>query len=178
MMAQCWRRSRRCTLPGLAMIVFAALCAPAGSFEMMLTTEEVGRLLQVVEKQGTRVHIPRAEVSVLQLQTVQTSPDVKQVAFLDGEGIKHGFAPLSDNSGYFLFRKEASAGHTVFYVDSKLHLVRAARSFVNQQLLALPEEEAKKQLGEEFESWSRVLSPNGPAMSSPLHLPATGAAMH
>jgi hypothetical protein len=149
--------------PGV-LLAGALLCAPAWPAGQTLTLDELARLLKVIDKQGSRVMIPQAVATVLQLQPAQRSPDIKEAAYLDDEGLKHGFGPLNDGSGYFMFSGSASQGQTVYVVDPSLHLVRAARNLiVNGPLLPLPEAEAQRDLDDEFHRWSKVLSPAGPS---------------
>jgi hypothetical protein len=126
----------------------------------------LGRLLKVVDKRGTRVAIPRAVASILQLKTGQHTPDIKEAAYLDEDGRRHGFGPLNDGSGFFMFSSGAALGQIVYVVDSDLHLVHAARSLLkNGPLIALPDVEGQRELEEEFRHWSKVLSPSGPAVA-------------
>ena len=149
---------------GLA-LACALLCAAAWAVGHGLTREELGRLLKVIDTRGTRTTIPEPVASALQLQPAQYTPDIKQAAFRDEQGNKHGFAPLGDGSGYFMFSDGGSLGHTVYVVDPDLHLVHAARSLVRGgPLLALPEAAARRDLDEELTRWSKVLSPGGPAV--------------
>ena len=156
----------------VALVAMACLWVPAQALEQAFPPLQLEGLLKVVDRQGTRTTLPPAVVSLLQLQPAQTTPDIKLVAFIDKEGVKHGFAPLNGATGYFMFRKEVDRGHSVYYVDPKMHLVRAAHSFVNQQMIALPEAEASNELKKEIESWVAVLSAPAPgAVHSPFELP-------
>jgi len=149
---------------GLA-LACALLCAPAWPVGHGLTREELGRLLKVVDTRGSRTSLPQTVASVLQLKPAQYTPDIKQAAYVDEQGNRHGFAPLSDGSGYFMFSFGTALGHTVYVVDPELHLVHAARSLVKGgPLLALPEAEARQELDEELTRWSKLLSPGGPAV--------------
>ena len=140
----------------------ALLCGPAYSIEHGLTQEQLGRLLKVVDQRGSRTTIPPAVASVLQLQPAQYTPDIKQATYLDEPGNRHGFAPLNDGSGFFMFSSGPSFGQIVYRVDPDLHLVRAARSLLkNGPLLALPDAEAQRELDDELRQWSKLLSPNG-----------------
>jgi hypothetical protein len=167
---------------GLLLATCGLLCRPAWAVGYSLTQEELGRLLKVVDKRGTRVAIPRPVASILQLKTGQHTPDIKEAAYLDEDGVRHGFGPLNDGSGFFMFSAGAALGQTVYVVDPDLHLVHAARSLLkNGPLLALPDAEAQRELDEEFHRWSKVLSPAGPVVKPlpfPLqqNQPATGAA--
>jgi hypothetical protein len=159
---------------GLMLLACALLCRPAWSVGSILTQDELGRLLKVVDKSGSRTAIPPSVASVLQLQPGQYTPDIKEIAFLDSEGNRHGFAPLSDSSGYFMVYSGASLGQIVYLVDSNMRLVKAARSLVlNGPLIALAPTEAQRELDEEFGRWSKVLSPNGPSARSPFKKPGT-----
>ncbi len=149
---------------GVVVWAYALLCTPAWPFGPTLTHEQLERLLKVVDKRGSRATIPRNVASILELQPGQFTPDVKEAAYVDDDGNRHGFAPLNDGSGYFMFRSGAALGQSVYRVDSALHLVRAARSLLrNGPLISLPDAEARKELDDEFEHWSKVLSPAGPA---------------
>jgi hypothetical protein len=150
----------------------ALLCGPAYCIEHGLTQEQLERLLKVVDQRGSRTPLPHAVASVLQLQPNQHTPDIKQVAYVDEQGVRHGFAPLKDGSGFFMFSSGASFGQIVYWVDPDLHLVRAARSLMrNGPLLALPDAEARRELDDEFLQWSKLLSPNG-AVVRPKPVPA------
>jgi hypothetical protein len=170
------RRRLAALAPELLLIAGSLLCLPASAAETpppastretTLTREELARLLIVVQKQGSPEEIPPSVASMLDLQPNQVTPTVRQVAFLDENGIKHGFGPLNDHSGFFMFRSGAAQGQSVYHVDSKLQLVRAARSFLRQQLMVLPDVEAQKELDEEFGHWSKVLSPGGRIVQPP-----------
>jgi len=151
---------------GLLLSACALLCAPAWPLGPTLTYEQLQRLQKVIDKQGSRAAIPHDVATVLQLYPNQIAPDIKQAAYLDEDGNRHGFGPLNDGSGFFMFRSGASVGNSVYRVDSTLHLVRAARSLMKSgPLLSLPEAEAQKELDEEFARWSKLLSPNGPVVT-------------
>jgi hypothetical protein len=155
------------------LLVGALLCGPAWALAHGLTPEELGRLLKVIDKQGSHAVLPRDVVAVLQLTAAQLGPDLKEAAWQDEEGIKHGFAPLNDGSGYFMFTSRPTQGQTVYVVDTDQHLVHAARTLLKgAPMIALPEQEAQRELEEEFRKWSKVLSPEGPSMAPkplPLH---------
>lgn len=157
--------ARRAAWAGPGLVLFAAsLCGPAWALGQTLTLEELARLLKVVDERGSHITIPQQVATVLQLQPAQYSPDIKEAAYLDEAGLKHGFGLLNERSGYFMFRSGASQGQTVYVVDQSLHLVRAARSLiVNGPLIPLPEAEAQQELEDEFHHWSKVLSPGGPS---------------
>jgi hypothetical protein len=158
----------------LLLSVCALLCAPANSATHGLTQDELERLLKVVDNRGSRTTIPPAVASVLELKPSQHTPDIKQIAYLDEQGGRHGFAPLKGGSGFFMFSSGASFGQIVYWVDPDLHLVRAARSLMkNGPLIVLPDAEARRELDDEFRQWSKLLSPNG-AVVRPKPVPAPG----
>ena len=167
---------------GLLLATCGLLYRPAWAVEYSLTHEQLERLLKVVDQRGTHVALPPAVAAILQLKAAQLTPDIKEAAYLDDDGNKHGFARLSDGSGFFMFSSGASSGQVVYVVDPDLHLVHAARSLIkNGPLLVLPVTEARHELDEEFRRWSKVLSPGGPVVKPlpfPLqqNQPATGAA--
>jgi hypothetical protein len=165
MMAGIGRRSR--WRAALGRVVATALwCGPAWALAHGLTHEELGRLVKVVDKQGSHAVLPRDVVSILQLKPAQPAPDIKEAAWQDEEGTKHGFAPLNDGSGYFIFSSHPSQGQTVYVVDSELRLLRAARTLLKgAPMIALPQAEAQRELDEEFRRWSKVLSPEGPTVA-------------
>jgi hypothetical protein len=155
------------------LLVIGLSCAPAWVFAFGLTHDELVRLAKVVDKQGSHITLPRDVASVLQLKPEQFSPDLKDAAWQDEQGNKHGFAPLNDGSGFFLFTSEPAQGQTVYVVDTDLHLLHAGRTLLSgAPMIALPEPEAQRELDEEFQRWSRILSPAGPSMALkpiPLH---------
>jgi hypothetical protein len=153
---------------GLVSIVCALMCPPAWPAGPILTHEQLERLLKVVESKGTHTKVPPAVASMLHFEPKQLTPDIKEAAFLDDDGVKHGFAPLNDGSGFFMFRSTPSFGHSVYHVNSKLQLVRAARGVLKQPLKVLSDEEGEKELSEEYVRWSKALSPNGPVEQSPF----------
>jgi hypothetical protein len=165
---------------GLAMLLAAALASglPARSEQPPLSALDLAGLLKVVESRGGRVTIPPPVQSSLGLTPAQASPGIKQAAYMDEQGTRHGFAPLNDRSGYFMFRLGKTSGQTVFHVDPQLHLVRAASSFRgNDDLIGLPEQQAQRELGEEFAGWSRILAPGAAlAPATPPASPRAGAA--
>jgi hypothetical protein len=162
---------RRLPAVGALLIACALLSEPARSVDITLTQEQLQRLLKVVDDKGSRAAIPGPVAAILQLYPKQLAPDVKLVAYQDEDGNKHGFAPLNDSSGYFMFRSGASFGQVVYRLDSNMRLVRAARSLLkNGALLPLPQAEAQKELDDEFVHWAKVLSPNAPTVE-PLDFP-------
>jgi hypothetical protein len=160
------------------LVASALLCGPAWALAHGLTGEELGRLVKVVDKQGSHAVLPRDVISILQLKPSQLAPDLKQAAWQDEEGNKHGFAPLNDGSGYFMFSSSPAQGQTVYVVDPDLRLVHAARTLVKgAPMIALPEAEAQQELDEEFRVWSKVLSPAGAsAPQKPFSLPGVPGA--
>ncbi|HEX4599546.1 MAG TPA: hypothetical protein VH278_17285 [Burkholderiaceae bacterium] len=153
----------------------ALLCGPAWALAHGLTPEELGRLVKVVGKHGSRAVLPRDVISILQLKPAQLAPDVKEATWQDEDGTKHGFAPLNDGSGYFMFTGRPTQGQTVYVVDTDLHLVHAARTLVKgAPMIALPEAEAQQELDEEFSRWSKMLSPAGPSMAPKKPLSGPG----
>jgi len=165
-------RARRTAARALALVACAALwlalSTPAGSEEFPLTRAQFGRLMTVVDKRGTRTTLPPSVATMLGLNDSQYKPDIKQAAYLDAQGGRHGFAPFNDRTGFFMFRTGPSTGQTVFHVGVRFDLVKAARSFKkNEDLIALPEDEAQKELGEEFARWARVLTPEPAAIAPP-----------
>jgi hypothetical protein len=139
-----------------------------------LSPEQLKQLLKVDDNKGSRIPLPDPVKATLALTTEQVKDGVKQVMFEDSSGVRHGFAQLSDHSGYFMVRREANSDHTVFHVDDKLKLVKAARNFAaGERLIALPPEEAERQLQEEFAQWSKVLVPAPAKASAPASAPAT-----
>jgi len=165
------RLSGRLAAVGLLLATCGLLCRPASAVEYRLTQEQLQRLLKVVDQRGTRVGIPPAVAAILQLKAAQHAPDMKEAAYLDDDGNRHGFARLNDGSGFFMFSSGPASGQVVYVVDPDLHLVHAARSLQkNGQLLALPNAEAQLELDAEFRRWSKVLSPGGPVVK-PLPFP-------
>jgi hypothetical protein len=163
------QRPWRAALEGL--VAAALLCVPAWAFSYTLTHEELSRLVKVVDKHGSYTKLPKDVASVLQLKPEQFSPDIKEAAWLDEQGVKHGFAPLKDGSGFFMFTSHPSQGQTVYVVDQVLRLVHAARTLLKgAQMIELPQIEAQRELDEEFRKWSKVLSPEGPSAPKPLDL--------
>lgn len=159
-------RSARGAALLLGLLILAT--APRAA-DITLTHDQLQRLVRVVEQRGSRALIPAGVAALLGLAPKQVAPDIKQAAYQDAEGNRHGFGPLNDGSGYFMFRSGTAFGQSVFRVDAQLRLVRAARTLrSNGPLIELPPTEARKELDDEFARWSRVLSPNGMA---PLPFP-------
>jgi len=144
----------------------ALVCGPACVFAFSLTHEQLGRLLKAIDKHGSHTPLPRDVASVLQLKPSQFAPDIKEAAWQDENGDKHGFAPLNDGSGFFMFTSHPSQGQTVYVLDPDLHLLHAARTLLKgAPMIALPDNEAQRELEEELRRWSKVLSPEGPSMA-------------
>ncbi len=160
----------------MAAAVPSAHCAqgPAG-----LTPEQLLRLERVVAARGTQIPVPAPVAAVLKLEAAQIAPSIRQVTFQDDEGVKHGFAPLHDASGFFLFRRSQTDGLTVFRLGRELQLLGAAHNFQGDRFLELTPGQAQIQSQAELASWSRVLTPRGASMP-PAVPPAdrAGAAVH
>jgi hypothetical protein len=174
MMRSTGRRAQRRAALG-QLLASVLLCGPAWALGHGLTNDELGRLVQVVDKHGSHATLPRDVISILELKPSQVAPDIKEAAWQDEEGTKHGFGPLSDGSGFFMFSSHPSQGQTVYFVDPELHLVHAARTLLKGgPMLELPNAEAQRELDEEFSRWSKVLSPEGPvAAPRPFSLKGT-----
>lgn len=140
-----------------------------------LSSDQLQQLLRVDDRMGTHITLPDPVQSTLALGPAQVKDGLKQVMFEDATGVRHGFAPLADRSGYFMVRRETGTRHTVFHVDDKLKLVKAARNFTNgERLIELPGPEAERELKDEFAQWSKVLMP-GKAAATPAGPAATAA---
>jgi hypothetical protein len=111
---------------------------------------------------------------VLRLSPAQVAPAVRQVSFQGDDGVKHGFARLNNESGYFFFRK-APTGLSAYHVDTALKLVAGAHNFAAERFIALPEKAAQDELNAEMIAWSRVLSPRAVSMPAPGTRPRTPA---
>ena len=138
-----------------------------------LTDEQLGRLRKVALDKGTSIPLPPVLTAVLRLSPAQVGPAVRQVTFQGDDGVKHGFARLNDESGYFFFR-HSPAGTWAFHADKDLKLVVAAHNFSAQQFIALPETSGREELAAEMVAWSRVLSPRGVSLPPPGARPPTG----
>jgi len=158
---------------GLAISSWLSFAGPARALGVALTQAQLAQLVKVTDREGTFTRLPPTVTSALELQARQVEPAIKEVAYVDEAGVRHGFAALNDSSGYFLFHRDASNALSLFHVDSQLKLVRAAHSFVNDRLVSLPESDAVHELSEEFASWSKVLKPAGPTALRPQG-PAAG----
>jgi hypothetical protein len=151
----------------------SASTAPGAPAEMSaapvarLTVEQLMRLKKVIQDKGTSIPVPAPVVQLLGLSAQQVVPVVRQASFQEDGGVKHGFALLNDGAGYFLFRRTADKGLTVFRVDGDFRLIAAGHNFVGDRFLALDDAQARSQLQEEIVAWSRVLSPRGAAMPLP-----------
>jgi hypothetical protein len=159
------------------LIATAVLWAPARADELPLTRPQFGRLMTVLDQRGTRSKVPASVAAVLGLKDSQFSPDIKLAARQDAQGAKHGFGPFNDHTGFFMFRAGPSSGQTVFHVDVRFNLVKAARSFkMNDDLIVLPEDEAQRELREEFAGWAKVLTPGPTAFEAAPTAPAQAGA--
>jgi hypothetical protein len=142
---------------------------PAGAQVLTLerlTDEQLGRLQKVALEKGSTIPLPAALVAVLRFSPAQVAPLVRQVSFQGDDGVKHGFAKLNDDSGYFLFRR-APGGLSAFHVDKAFKLLAAAHDFAGDRFIALAEKEGLDALNGEVVAWSRVLSPRGVSMPAP-----------
>jgi len=139
-----------------------------------LTQEQLTRLLKVVETKGTSVPIPPLVAAVLKLTGKQHVPSVKQVTIETADGVKHGFAPLNDKSGFIFFRRQPPSGQVVYRVGPDLHLIEAATSVEANRINTLSGEEGNKGLADELSRWSDVLSPTAPAPAAPASKAAPG----
>lgn len=154
----------------LAVTAAASLWLGAASAQSLaldtLSDEQLGRLRKVALDKGTSIPVPPALTAALRFSPEQVAPAVRQVSFQGDDGVKHGFARLNDESGYFLFRR-APAGIWAFHVGKDLKLVVAAHNFSAQAFIALPEAAGREELAAELNAWSRVLSPHGISLVPP-----------
>jgi len=157
-------------------LLAGALLAPAWARaeELKLTQEQLTRLLKVVDTKGTSVPIPPLVAASLKLTGKQHVPTVKQIAFETPDGVKHGFAPLNDKSGFIFFRRQPPSGQVVYRVGPDLHLIQAASSVESNRMNALSSEEGNKGLEDELSRWSDVLSPKS-ALPPPATAPQSRA---
>jgi len=135
-----------------------------------LTKEQVERLERVVQHQGSDIAVPPPVATVLHFTPRQIAPTVRQATFLDDNKSKHGFAMFNDGSGYFLFRRSAQDGLSVFHVDHDFHLLQAAHNFQTDRFIEMTPTRAQDELNAEVVAWSHVLSPRG--VNLPLPVPA------
>ncbi len=172
-------RRTRARPRALALAAAAALWLAAASAQTpkldTLTDEQLVRLRKVALDKGTSVPLPPALTAVLRLSAAQVGPAVRQVTFQGDDGVKHGFARLNDDSGYFFFRRSPN-GVWVFHADKSLSLVIAAHTFSAQQFIALPEGSGHDELAAEMMAWSRVLSPRGVSLPPPGARPPSDSA--
>ena len=133
----------------------------------LLTEEQMRRLEKVIGEQGSSVSLPPSLTSALLLSTPQVAPTVRQAAFEDAGGPRHGFALLNDGSGYFLFARGTDRSVSGFHVDRAFHLVAAASSGADGRFLRLAGAAAQDQLGAEIRAWSLALSPRGVTLPPP-----------
>lgn len=122
-----------------------------------ITDEQLARLRNIAIDKGSTMPVPAPIATVLRLSSGQVAPAVRQVSFQGDDGVKHGFAHLNDDSGYFFFRRSPT-GLWAFHTDRDLKLVIGAHNFSAQQFIALPEPSGREELAAELSAWSRVLS--------------------
>lgn len=132
-----------------------------------LTDEQLQRLRKVANDQGTSIALPPAVVAILRLSPGAVAPLVRQVSFQREDGVKHGFARLNDDSGFFLFRKSGPQDLSVFRLDAAQKLVGAAHTFQGERLITLPPGAAQAAVDAELAAWSSVLSPRGVSLPRP-----------
>ena len=161
-------RRRRVLLGAAFVLLCVASGIAAGQIIKLekLTDEQLGRLQKIALEKGSSIPVPAALVGALRLSPAQSAPVVRQVSFQADDGVKHGFARLNDETGYFLFRKSPT-GLSAFHVDKDFQPVAAAHDFAGDRFIALPEKEARDELNGEIVAWSRVLSPRGVSMPAP-----------
>jgi hypothetical protein len=141
----------------------ASPTAAAGANEpapRALSAEQVTRLELVVVREGSSVPVPQAIAQVVHFTPAQVAPVVRQVSFLDADGVKHGFAFLNDHSGYFLFRRHGDQDLSVYHLDLSFHIVGAAHNFQGSRFMELPENEANNGLVGEILAWNHVMTPS------------------
>ncbi len=141
-----------------------------------LSVEQLTRLELVVVRQGTSVPVPQPIAQAAHFTPTQVAPVVRQVSFLDDDGVKHGFAFLNDHSGYFLFRRHGDQDLSVYHVDLSFHIVGAAHNFQGSRFMELPEHEATDGLGGEILAWNRVMTPRATGAKEAAGAPASAAA--
>ena len=165
-------RSNRAWLRALAAAALALTwLASAGALAQnlkleRLTDEQLGRLRKVALDKGSTIPVPSVLVGVLRLSPAQIAPAVRQVSFQGEDGVKHGFARLNDDTGYFFFRR-SPAGLWAFHADKELKLTAGARNFSAAQFIALPQKDGQEEFAAEMVAWSRVLSPRGVSLPPP-----------
>ena len=150
-------RAARCALL-LAGCLAAGLCAAQDLKAEKLTDEQLLRLRKVALAQGSSIPVPPPLVDALHFTPAQIRPSVRQVSFQGDDGVKHGFARLNDDSGYFLFHRSPD-GLSAYHVDKDFHLVGAAHNFGGDRFMALPPKAAQDEVLGEVAAWSRVLAP-------------------
>jgi hypothetical protein len=160
------------TGPAQAAVHAAAPAAPqagpgqAGPGTGRLSPEELARLLKVLEEKGSDIVVPPPISVALGLTQKQDGPTLKQVAFAEDSGVRHGFAQLNDKSGYFLFKRDQFGHVTVFNVRTDFNIVHAASNFRGETFVQIPSAAARKDLQDELKQWAAVLSPPRPAATA------------
>jgi len=166
------RTGRYPGLLGLACLACVALAAPTGAAEPTATPTTAGadeqvslspsqliQLLKVVNARGTPIKLPPQVASMLRLEPTAVD-NLQQVMYEDADGTRHGFAVLSDHTGYFMVRHKPGADHILFHVDTGMKLVKAAGSLTRVEgLIELPPQQAQHALDEEIVKWAQVLTP-------------------
>jgi len=169
--------SRALAVAALATLWFAAAGAAAQILKLdRLTDEQLGRLRKVALEKGSTIPIPAVLAGVLHLTPAQIAPAVRQATFQSDDGVKHGFAHLNDDTGYFFFRRSAE-GLWAFHADKALKLELGARNFSAGQFIALPAKDGEEEFAAEMNAWSRVLSPRGVSLPTPDPRRAPGTAV-
>jgi len=140
-----------------------------------LTPSELDRLEKITLEKGSSVPLPENLVRALKMTPRQVAPTVRQSSFVENDdfrkgGARHGFALFNDGSGFFLFRRDAKDGVSVFHIDRRFRLVAAAHEFEGERYLEMTDVAALKALQGEVEAWAHVLSPRGPVL--PAAVPA------
>jgi hypothetical protein len=163
------KRFARCVL-FVAGWLAADVCAAQIIKLEKLSDEQLVRLQKVALAQGSSIAVPPPLVGVLHFTPAQIAPALRQVSFQLEDGVKHGFAHLNDDTGYFLFRRSPD-GLSAYHVDKDFHLVDAAHNFGSDRFVALPAKEAQDEINGEVLAWSQVLAPKTVPVPPPL-LPA------
>jgi len=170
-------RARALAAAVLALFWLASAGAAAQTLKLeRLTDEQLGRLRKVALEQGSSIPVPPVLVGVLRLSPAQIAPTLRQVSFQGDDGVKHGFARLNDDTGYFFFR-HSPVGLWAFHAEKDLKLTAGARNFSAKQFIALPAKEGQEEFAAEMNAWSRVLSPRGVSLPRPDAHMAPGAAL-
>jgi hypothetical protein len=163
--------------PACAAEPTATPAAADADAQMSLSPSQLMQLLKVVNARGTPIKLPPQVATMLKLEPASID-NLQQVMYEDAQGTRHGFAPLSDHTGYFMVRHKPGADHIVFHVDSGMKLVKAAGSLTRVEgLIELPPQQARHELNEEIAKWAQVLTPTpAPNASSKAAAPLNGGA--